>query len=137
MLYSSFFDKHGDIILYSYAQHAQGIGLGSTGGGVELEGGQPLRSLRWIDLRRDLLIANHFSKSVYIFSLEGCARNGYLDKLLEMDWNAKIQLPVQPSKNISFLRRMAAGFLWILSRPMQVGMLVIALALLFKRSKQR
>ena len=71
MLYSSFFPVHADSILWSYAKEAKAVGVGSTGGGVEIEGVPPLKTLRWIDLKRDLLLASKAVDHLYIFSLEG------------------------------------------------------------------
>lgn len=136
MLYSSFFDKNGDAILKSYARDAQGIGLGSTGGGVELEDGQPLRSMRWIDLRRDLLIAREFSIHLYIFSLEGCVEKGYIDRLLEFDWDAKVKVSSSEVNKIGMLRKMGQGVLWMLSHPEPILILSFLLILFSRKKKQ-
>jgi len=121
MLYTSFFSKNGDAILTSYARQAQGIGLGSTGGGVELEDGDPLRSMTWQDLKRDLLIAKQFSNNIYIFSLEGCVRQGFLDPLIDMDWNQPSSLPSNNEVlKIDLTRKTGQWFLWALSHPWTV-----------------
>lgn len=129
MLYSSFFNKFGDAILYSYASQAEGIGLGSTGGGVELENGEPLKSMQWEDLRRDLLISKNFTQHIYIFSLEGCVENNYLEKLITFNWVGKVHLPIQTGQSISILRKTIQGILWMFSHP-----LVILLPILFYKS---
>jgi hypothetical protein len=135
MLYSSFFPKDGDAILWSYAHQAQAIGLGSTGGGVELENGEPLRSLRWLELRRDLLIAKEFTPHLYLFSLEGCVQNGMLEPLTQFDWEAKVTLPTQTGQNVSLLRWVMQGALWLFSHPMQV-LIPLTLIFLFARKKK-
>ena len=135
MLYSSFFDKNGDAILWSYAHQAQGIGLGSTGGGVELEGGAPLREMRWVDLRRDLLLANTFTRHIYIFSLEGCVKNGYLNRLQSFDWNAPISQPVRAGNTVTILRKVLQSVLWLFSHPTEVILAILALGVLFKKKK--
>jgi len=38
MLYSSMFDRAGEAILWSYAREIDAVGVGSTGGGVSIEG---------------------------------------------------------------------------------------------------
>ena len=136
MLYSSFFGNNGDAILKSYARDAQGIGLGSTGGGVELTGGQPLRSMRWIDLRRDLLIAREFSKHLYVFSLEGCAEKGYIDRLLEFEWDAKARVSSTEVNKIGMLRKLGQGVLWMLSHPEPILILSFLLILFPRKKKQ-
>lgn len=129
MLYSSFFDKGGDAILSSYAKQAQGIGLGSTGGGVELEGGDPLRSMTWYDLQRDLFISSQYSGHLYIFSLEGCVKQGFLDRLLTMDWNQPLpQIKSGEIQKIDFIRKTGQGMLWILSHPLTVFIAVLLLS---------
>lgn len=121
MLYTSFFGKNGDAILTSYAHQAQGIGLGSTGGGVELEDGDPLRSMTWQDLERDLLIARQFSKHIYIFSLEGAVRQGFLDPLIAMDWNQPASIPSNIEVGrVNLVRKTGQGLLWVLSHPWTV-----------------
>jgi hypothetical protein len=135
MLYSSFFAKNGDAILWSYAHQAQGIGLGSTGGGVELENEEPLRALPWLDLRRDLLIAKTFTDHIYIFSLEGCVQNGYLEPLTQFDWNGKAELPVRTGQQIDWLRRGAQSLLWLLSHLTQIVMPILLLTWIFRKRK--
>ncbi|MEA5079398.1 MAG: hypothetical protein VB013_12580 [Anaerolineaceae bacterium] len=134
MLYSSFFSKQGEAILWSYAQGASSVGLGSTGGGVEVDGENELRSLRWLDLRRDLLIARQFCRHIYIFSLEGSVRNGYLDRLIDFDWNARIDLPVSDGKKVMIARKGLQALLWLLSHPWQI---LGSFALLFFLQKKK
>lgn len=87
MLYSSFFRPHGAVILASYASEAGGIGLGVTGGGVDTNGLVDSRPLDWNELQRDLLLASQYSDQLYIFSLEGCIRQGLLEKISQLDWS--------------------------------------------------
>jgi hypothetical protein len=133
MLYSSGFDKNGDAILWSYAHQAQGIGLGSTGGGVILDDDQPMKAMRWLDLRRDLLIASSFTERIYIFSLEGCIANQYLEKLVNFDWNGSVQMPVENGRKISLLRKGMQGLLWILSHLAAVLLILLGIRSLKKK----
>jgi hypothetical protein len=133
MLYSSGFDKNGDAILWSYAHQAQGIGLGSTGGGVILDDDQPMKAMRWLDLRRDLLIASSFTERIYIFSLEGCIANQYLEKLVNFDWNGSVQMPVENGRKISLLRKGMQGLLWILSHLTAVLLILLGIRSLKKK----
>lgn len=137
MLYSSFFAKNGDAVLWSYAHQAKGIGLGSTGGGVDIESEGQLKSMRWIDLRRDLLIAKEFTPHIYIFSLEGCVANGYLDRLESFDWNGMVQIPVENGKKVIMARKGLQSVLWLLSHPCEViGVVVFWTWLVKKYSKK-
>ena len=120
MLYSSFIPSYGDSILWSYAPQCKAVGVGSTGGGVEIEGVPPLKTLRWIDLKRDLLLAGQVVENIYIFSLEGCVNNNYMDRLLDLDWNTQIIPPHRSAMGISLVRKIGQGLLWVLSHPMEV-----------------
>jgi len=120
MLYSSFFPKFSDSILWSYAQESRAVGVGSTGGGVEIEGFPPLRTMRWIDLKRDLLLASQHAKHLYIFSLEGCVNNQYMDRLIDLDWSTKVIPPIRSAMGISLIRKVGQTFLWALSHPLEV-----------------
>jgi hypothetical protein len=129
MLYSSFFTDYQDSILWSYARQCHAVGVGSTGGGVEIEGVAPLKTLRWIDLKRDLLLASKAVDHIYIFSLEGCVANNYMDRLLDLDWNTEVIPPERSAVGISLVRKVGQGVLWALSHPLEMftGMLFGAL----------
>jgi hypothetical protein len=128
MLYSSFFPAHSDSILWSYACQAKAVGVGSTGGGVEINGLPSLKTMRWIDLKRDLLLASQVVDHVYIFSLEGCVTNHYMERLIDLDWNTQVIPPFRSAQGISLIRKIAQGLLWSLSHPIQflIGLLMIS-----------
>lgn len=121
MLYTSFFPAYADSIIWSYARQCQAVGVGSTGGGVEIEGVPPLKTLRWIDLKRDLLLASKAVDHIYIFSLEGCVNNNYMDRLLDLDWTTEIIPPERSAMGISLVRKIGQGLLWTLSHPLEVA----------------
>jgi len=132
MLYSSFFPSHADSILWSYAKEAQAVGVGSTGGGVQIEGIPPLKTLRWIDLKHDLLLANQAVHHIYIFSLEGCVQHNYLNRLSNLDWETEIIPPNRSARGISLLRKAGQGVLWALSHPLETLFGIILSAKLIK-----
>ncbi len=119
MLYSSFFSNFSDSILWSYAQQCQAVGVGSTGGGVEIDGVPALKTLRWIDLKRDLLLSSQAVRHLYIFSLEGCVENNYMDRLLDLDWETQVIPPSRSARGISLIRKLGQGVLWGLSHPFE------------------
>lgn len=127
MLYASFFPSFSDSILWSYARQCQAVGIGSTGGGVEIDGMPPLKTMRWIDLKRDLLLASKAVDNIYVFSLEGCVMNNYMDRLLDLDWSTRVIPPERSAMGISLVRKIGQGVLWTLSHPMEVVLgLVVA-----------
>jgi hypothetical protein len=64
------------------------IALGSTGGGVKIEGIE-LASLTWDELERDLLIASKLTHEVHIFCLESSVQKGFLIKIKNLDFEQK------------------------------------------------
>ena len=130
MLYSSFFRPHGAAILASYAGEAGGIGLGITGGGVDTGGLVDSRPLDWSELQRDLLFASRYSDQLYIFSLEGCVRQGFLEKISQVDWSQNVMLPSADTQRIQRYRGLLRAFLWTTTHPwLLIGLLVIPMLL--------
>lgn len=118
MLYSSFFRPHGQSVLWSYAQRAQAIGIGNTGGGIQTGGLEDVPYLTWDEFATDLRLARRSGKPIYVFSLEGCVGQGFLPRLVTFDWQAEVDLPttVLVSAGRSGLR----GLLWAIERPLLV-----------------
>lgn len=137
MLYSSFARPHGDSILWSYAPDAAGIGLGVTGGGVNTEAVVDSNSMTWAELSRDLLIAARWTQNIYIFSLEGCVAQGFLDRIAAMDWSQPPVVSVTRVKWVDFTRRLLQAFLWLTTRPLLLLGLALAPFILFRRRKGR
>ena len=120
MLYTSFF-RHsvgsegiplGLGVLWNYAPEAQAIGLGSTGGGVDLTHGD-LQPLTWDELSRDLRLAWSWTDNLYIFSLEGCVRQGFLPGLKDFVWDQPVLPPEQGSAWVAGWRHTLGTLLWI------------------------
>jgi hypothetical protein len=110
MLYSSFVRPHGVGVLTAYGPHARSIGIGSTGGGVELPGLIEVPPLSWDELSRDLRLARQSSAELHIFSLEGCVKQGFLPRLRTFDWAAPTEgLARTPARRMELLRRAARG----------------------------
>ena len=118
MLYSSFFRPHGHSILWSYAQKAQAIGIGNTGGGVQTGGLENVPYLTWDEFATDLRLARRSGKPIYVFSLEGCVQQGFLPRLVTFDWQAEVDLPT--TALVSAGRSGLRGLLWALERPVVV-----------------
>jgi hypothetical protein len=133
MLYSSFIKSIGAGVLWSYAPDAGIIGIGNTGGGVEVGGADKIPPLTWADFKRDLLLAKQAGKDVHIFSLEGCVKQGFLTQLKEFDWNAPVTLPADLSARVDRFRQVLRIFLWATAHPALVIVGFLALRWLFKR----
>ena len=130
MLYSSFFRPHGAAILASYAGESGGIGLGITGGGVDTGGLVDSRPLDWNELQRDLLLAACFTDQIYIFSLEGCVRQGILAQIGQLDWSQKVMLPSADTLRIQLYRGLLRAFLWTAAHPwLPIGLIAVSILL--------
>jgi hypothetical protein len=112
MLYSSFIPRWGVGYLWSYAHQAQAIGVGITGGGIDIEN-LKIRNLSWEELARDLRLAWYWTDYLYIFSLEGCVQNGYLAKLKYMVWDQPILFPGEVAARVDAGRKSLQGLLWL------------------------
>ncbi len=116
MLYSSFFRPHGQSVLWSYAQNAQAIGIGNTGGGIQAGAFEKVPYLSWDEFATDLRLARRSGKPIYVFSLEGCVRQGFLPRLVTFDWQAEVELP--RTALVSAGRGGLKGLLWVIERPL-------------------
>ena len=126
MLYSSFLRPHGDAILSSYAPDADSVGIGVTGGGVNVDGLIDRDPLTWQEFSRDLRLCVKHEKPIHIFSLEGCVQQDFLTKLNTFDWDKPITKPKGVGK-IAAYRFCFRLLLWLFERP---WMLIIGLTTL-------
>ncbi len=118
MLYSSFFPGFGAALLASYLPQASAVGIGVTGGGVIVEGTVSDLPLTWEDFERDLRLTASANHPAYIFSLEGCVWRGWLQRLLDFDWQQP-EPPRPPGvRKVDWVRRTATAALFLLSRPL-------------------
>ena len=137
LLYSSFFRPEGDAVLWSYAHEADSIGVGVTGGGVDIEGLEDVEPLNWEELSRDLRYCAMQHKPIHIFSLEGCAEQEFLSKLNEFDWDTPTDPP--STNRVRAIRTSLAAGLWVLERPWVILLAIaslIGLGFLFKQGKK-
>ncbi|MFL5348628.1 MAG: hypothetical protein ACJ8AT_27850 [Hyalangium sp.] len=116
MLYSSFVRPHGVSLLESYGAQAGSIGVGSTGGGVELPGAGAAPPLSWDELSRDLRRARLWCADLHVFSLEGCVRQGFLTRLRSFDWEQPAQGPQTKTRRMELMRRVGKAVLWAAAR---------------------
>lgn len=111
MLYTSYFRPNGPGVLWSYGAEAEAIALGSTGGenGTEDVESEPLS---WDELSRDLAYAWYWCNDLYIFSLEGCVRQGFLEKMRTFDWGRPIIEPEGLVRRVQAWRARLQTGLW-------------------------
>lgn len=88
MAYTSLLGPLGPGLLERWSRTAPAIAVGSTGGGVD-----PLPKLTFDEFTRDLRLAARSCRDVSVFSLEGCVQHGWLERLVDFEWDAPVQLP--------------------------------------------
>jgi hypothetical protein len=126
MLYSSFAPAIGDGLLWSYAPDAQGIIVGITGNGVEPDGFAVPMS--WKEFARDLRLAGRWSEEIFVYSLEGCVQQGFLERLRGFDWEEPVMLPLKRARQVDTGRKAVRAALWAFAHPSLIlaGMLGLA-----------
>jgi hypothetical protein len=136
MLYTSYLRPYGPGVLWNYAQEAVSIGIGNTGGGVYIGLGDA-RPLNWDELARDLRLAWSWCDDIHIFSLEGCVRQGFLERLRTFKWDQPMMVPEEQSKKVSNRRRILRSILWVSANltPIFIGLVLVFITLTRYRRK--
>lgn len=120
MLYTSPLRPRGPGILWSYAPGADSVGVGITGGGVELAGLNEIPPLDWDEFSRDLRLARHWSGDIHVFSLEGCVRQDFLTHLKTFDWSRPVVPPLRAARQVEGVRKAMQAVLWATIHPIVV-----------------
>jgi len=124
MLYASYIGRLG---ARAYFADAPCIALGVTGGGVNAGTAEEVaRLLTWPRLEEDLLAAAALTREVYVFSLEGCVEQGWLDRLRALDWS-RAALPLTPAEGRR-MRRQRRLTRWVLRSELLLDLFLPARA---------
>jgi hypothetical protein len=123
MAYSSFNHAAGGGIPLIYGQQAESLAVGITA--ADKSAG--LTALSWEEFSRDLIVAAHFSRVVGVYSLEGCIRQGFLPRMIALDWGQTVMIPADQIAAAQKFDRHLRHAIWLFSRLPYV---VIALVLL-------
>ena len=122
MLYSSFFRPYGAAVLCNYACGADSVAIGSTGGGVELDG-MDQTPLNWSEFSRDLRLARCACDDLHVFSLEGCVKQDFIKPLIDFDWDCPVRKPRLLSSLFAMARIVSFPLLWLTSHPFFTGLI--------------
>ena len=71
------------------------------------------RPLEWEELARDLRLAWYYKDQIYVFSLEGCVRQGFLPLLSSFQWDAPILMPDSVTQRVRAWRETLQTTLWV------------------------
>jgi hypothetical protein len=116
-------------MLWSYGSQAEAIGVGSTGGGMDLI--QDHRLLDWEELSRDLRLAWYWTDQLYVFSLEGCVEQGFLPGLADFEWDRPIFFPESSAERVAGWRGFLQSILWISAHLLLIILWIGSVVLFF------
>lgn len=116
---------------------AHAVAVGSTGGGVSVGRADRIAPLSWEELARDLRLARRWCDTIAIFSLEGCVREGYLERLRSFDWNAPVDIPVREVTQVERLRALLRSILWISAHVPQIAPAVAGMVAVWRWAQRR
>jgi hypothetical protein len=130
MLYTSAMGNSAIIPLY-HRDHMP-VALGSTGGGVLINGAE-LASLSWDNLKKDMLVAAGLTDEIHIFSLEGTVDKGYLSNIRKLDYSEAAPDLSQEKTAETRLIKKVRFLLVILDHPfwLTVALLAVFTCILF------
>ena len=126
MLYTSFARPIGAGMIWSLGRGAQAIAIGSTDG--DSAAGSGSGPLDWDEFSRDLIVASHFTTQIGVYDLEGCVRQGFLPRLLTMDWSQVVIIPAHSVRRAARVGFTVRSVLWIGSHLLyliSIGFLLI------------
>jgi hypothetical protein len=125
MVYTNFARPVGAGMIWSLGPGEQGIAVGVTDGPTTPGIGSG--PLNWDEFSRDLIVASHFTNDVAVYNLEGTVNQGFMPRLLAMDWNQTVTIPAEAIARARRMRFLSHGALLTLS---YLPWLVVAGALL-------
>jgi hypothetical protein len=137
LLYSSFARPHGAGFVWSYAPEAKAIGIGITNPGVEMGMAAESYPLSWEELERDLRLAWHWTDDLFIYSLEGCVKRGFLPRLKTFVWDQPFLAPTEPALWVENWRGLLQTVLWISTHLWLVALGIFGVVLLFIPLRRR
>ncbi len=100
LLFTSLHRGQNQAALWRAIADSQAVGIGLTGSNALINKDDQTDPLTWNEFTHDLRMGVQSGKPVYVFNLEGCARLGYLDRLITLDLAAPIDAPLAQQKNL-------------------------------------
>jgi hypothetical protein len=130
MLYTSGMGNPGIIPLYQRGNMP--VALGSTGGGVKIEGFE-LAGIDWDNLERDILIASKLTDEIIVFCLETSVQRGFLERIRNMDFSKNAPDITLETEKQSKINGYVRSILVILDHPFwfTIACIVIISGVLF------
>jgi hypothetical protein len=139
MTYTSFNHKVGEAMVWSYGRETQTLAVGSTqgSGNVQTDAKSKFRPLNWEEFSRAVIVASHFSRTVGVYDLEGCVQQGFLPRLVAMDWNQGVTIPSAAVSRIRRFRFVVQTVLWTASHALYFATIFLIAIAWFFRARRR
>ncbi len=83
--------------------------------------------LDWTQFSRALIVAGHFTNLVGVFNLEGCLQQGFLKRLMEMNWGQTVVIPSAAVRKAILLHALLPATLWTISHLAYLVVLIMLL----------
>jgi hypothetical protein len=116
MLYTSFNTGIGSAMIWKFGPEAQAITVGVAGGKSGLD---------WTQFSRDLIVAGHFTNLVGVYGLQGCLQQGFLKRLMTMNWGQTVVIPPTAVRKAILVHALLPSTLWTLSHLIYFVLLII------------
>jgi hypothetical protein len=104
----------GGALIAEYGPYADSVGVGSTGGGLDVEAldDSELHQLGWAAFARDLRLAAFYADMIHIFSLEGTVTRSFLERLTTFDWDTPTEISGRHRTTMALVRAAINAALW-------------------------
>jgi hypothetical protein len=112
MAYSSFARPVGAGMIWTLGPGEQGLAIGVTDGPTTP--GLGSGPLDWDEFSRDLIVASHFTRHIGVYNLEGAVHQGFMPRLVTMDWNQSVTIPAESIARANRIRFLSHAVLWTL-----------------------
>jgi hypothetical protein len=138
MVYTSYAHPVGAAMVWSLGRNEQGITVGVTDG--DGKPGTANGPLDWNEFSSNLIVAGHYTRHIGVYNLEGCVRQGFLPRLLTMDWSQSVVIPaasISHAERLGFVVRVAlwtaAHLIWFIAAVILLLVWLIA----WRRNRRR
>jgi hypothetical protein len=136
MVYTNFARSVGAGMILSLGPGEQGITVGVTDGATAPGTGSG--PLDWNEFSRDLIVASHLTNHIGVYNLEGSVNQGFMPRLLTIDWNRSVTIPADAIARARRIRLLSHAVLLTLSfLPYWVVAVVLLLGWLIRRRWMR
>jgi hypothetical protein len=112
MIYTSFHPSLDSAMIWAYGSEAQAIAVGVTNRAANAPGFRPLD---WDAFWRDMIVASHFTHTIGVYNLEGCAEQGFLPRMEKLNWDQAVTIPAAAAQSALVIRGRVQTVLWLLA----------------------